>query len=297
MSKLNIMALRHSAFYSPFLMTMAGGFLTQEGLDFDYRVETPDNTVADNIANGQCHLSQSAVATSFAALERGETPDFVHFAQINSRDGFFIAAREADPDFDWGKLVGKRVLVDHFFQPYAMLNYGLHQQGIDLKDIDVIDAGDVQAIDRAFRDGQADYVHMQGPAPQQMERDGVASVVAVVGDAVGPVAFSSLCATRSWLETDEARAFCRAYRQSLNFVIQASADEIAAREQEAGFFPEIERAVLTDTINAYQQLGCWQTDMVIAKDTYENLLDVFLYNGGISQRHLYEDVIVAPPIE
>ena len=289
------MALRHSAFYSPLLMTMAGGFLSQEGLDFDYKVETPDCTVADSIANGHCHLAQSAVATSFAALARGEKPDIVHFAQINSRDGFFIAAREADPSFNWNKLMGKRVLVDHFFQPYAMFKYGLHKQGIDLDAIEIIDAGDVSAIDRAFREGQADYVHMQGPAPQQMQRDGVASVVAVVGDAVGPVAFSSICAHRNWLETQEASAFCKAYQQSLNHVLQASADEIAAKEQEAGFFPEIDRQVLSDTISAYQQLGCWQTDMAISKEAYENLLDVFLYSGAISRRYLYDEAIVTPP--
>jgi len=296
MSKLNIMALRHSAFYSPLLMTMAGGFLAQEGLDFDYKVQTPDCTVADNIADGRCHLAQSAVATSFAALERGEKLEIVHFAQINSRDGFFIAAREPDPAFDWRKLVGKRVLVDHFFQPYAMFKYGLHKQGIDLDDIEVIDAGDVSAIEQAFRQGQADYVHMQGPAPQQMERDGVASVVAVVGDAVGPVAFSSLCASRNWLKTDEASAFCRAYQNSLNHVIHTPAEELAAREHEAGFFPEIDRQVLSDTIRAYQLLGCWQSDMAISEQTYENLLDVFLYSGAISRRHPYNDVIVAPSV-
>lgn len=296
MSKLNIMALRHSAFYSPLLMTMAGGFLRQEGLDFDYKVETPDCTVTDNFISGQCHLAQSAVAASFASLERGEKQDIVHFAQINSRDGFFIAAREDDPSFNWNKLVGKRVLVDHFFQPYAMFKYGLHKQGIELSDIEIIDAGDVSAIDRAFRQGQADYVHMQGPAPQQMQRDGVASVVAVVGDAVGPVAFSSLCANRSWLGTEEAKAFSRAFQQSLNYVLQAPANEIAAKEQEAGFFPEIELQVLSDTISAYKQLGCWQSDMAISKETYENLLDVFLYSGAISRRYMYNEIIVEPPV-
>lgn len=294
MSKLNIMALRHSAFYSPFLMTMAGGFLTEEGLDFEYKVESPECTVAESFANGSCHLAQSAVAASFASLERGETQNLVHFAQINSRDGFFIASRNPDPAFSWQKLVGKRVLVDHFFQPLAMFQYALHQQGIELDDIQAVNAGDVVAIEQAFRDGQADYVHMQGPAPQQMEHDGMASVVAMVGDVVGPVAFSSLCATRDWLKTDQAGAFCRAYQKSLNYVIEAPAKEIASRQQEAGFFPEIDWQVLTDTIDAYQKLGCWQSDMKIPEEAYENLLNVFLFSGSITQRHPYEQVISPP---
>ena len=130
MTQINLMALRHSAFYSPLLMTMAGGFLRAEGLEPSYKVATPDRTVPDSIRDGSCHLAQSAVATSFAALERGEPQDIVHFAQINARDGFFIAARERDENFSWDKLEGKKVLVDHFFQPLAMLKYGLHRQGV-----------------------------------------------------------------------------------------------------------------------------------------------------------------------
>lgn len=295
MSRINIMALRHSVFYSPLLMTMAGGFLRDEGLEPVYVVATPDNTVVDNINNGSCDLAQSAVATSFAELERGDEVNIVHFAQINARDGFFIAAREPDSDFNWNKLCGKKVLVDHFFQPLAMLKYGLQQQGVDYASLDVIDAGDVAAIEAAFRSGEGDYVHQQGPAPQQLEQDGVGYVVAAVGDAVGPVAFSSLCASRQWLETDMASAFMRAYQKSLDYVISAPAEEIAALEFEANFFPGVDREVLVKTVRTYQQLGCWSSDPVISKQSYDNLLEVFLLSGAISKRHAYEKAIVMPP--
>ena len=291
MARINIMALRHSAFYSPLLMTIAGGYLREEGLEPEYKVATPECTVPDSIQNGTCHLAQSAVATSFAGLERGEESNIIHFAQINSRDGFFIAAREPDDAFSWKKLAGKKVLVDHFFQPLAMLKYGLHKQRVDYSSINVIDAGNVDEIEQSFRDGEGDYVHLQGPAPQQMEHDGIGHVVARVGDAVGPVAFSSLCASHEWLKTDMAHAFMRAYKKSLDYVINAPADEIAAREQEAGFFPEIDRQVLTGTIKAYQQLGCWGSDASISQSAYENLLDVFLFSGAISQRYSYDMVV------
>ena len=103
------MVLRHSAFYSPLLLTMAGGFLKEEGLDPSYSVATPEKTVPDSLRNGTCHLAQSAVATSFDELEQGKEIDLVHFAQINARDGFFIAAREQDDSFTWEKLVGKKI--------------------------------------------------------------------------------------------------------------------------------------------------------------------------------------------
>lgn len=295
MSCIHLMALRHSTFYSPLLLTVAGGYLRAEGLEPTYAVATPDRTIAAGIAAGTCHVAQSAVATSFAALERGDPIDIVHFAQINERDGFFLAGRRPEPDFTWDRLRHRRVLVDHFFQPLAMFRYALHRKGVDLAELDVIDAGDVTAIEHAFRAGTGDYVHLQGPVPQQLEHEGIAHVVAAVGDAVGPVAFSSLCTTRAWLATDMARAFMRAYRRALAHALQAPADEIAARLREAEFFPAIDPAVLARTVVAYQRLGCWSLDPAISLAAYERLLDVFLYSGRITRRHPYAAAVAPPP--
>jgi NitT/TauT family transport system substrate-binding protein len=295
MTAIHITALRHSAFYTPLLVTIAGGFLKKAGLEPIYRPASPSRPVVDCLRNGECHVSQSAVATSFADLEEGRVPDIVHFARINSRDGFFLANRHPQPGFTWTDLKGKSVLVDHFFQPLAMFRFALHRNGITLDDIDVIDAGDVTAIEKAFRDGQGEYVHLQGPAPQQLEQDGLAHVVASVGDPVGPVAFSSLCATRLWLETDMARSFMAAYREALAFTVEAPAEELAAIEQGAGFFVEIDRAVLVRTIDAYKSLGTWRTDPIIPESEFERLLDVFQYSNVITRRHDYNSVVVMPP--
>lgn len=292
--KINIMALRHSAFYSPLLYTISGGFLAEEGLEPHYKVATPDKSVFENLADGSVHLSQLAVAGSFPQLERGESPDIVHFAQINQRDGFFLAGRPQDERFDWTQLIGKKVLVDHLFQPIAMFKYALHRLGIEEKYIDIIDAGDVEAMDSAFRAGRADYIHQQGPAPQQLEHEGKAVVLASVGDVIGNVAFSSLCATRSWLETEQAAAFMRAYRKACASLLVTPAVEIA--QNEAKFFPHIDPNILAETIATYQRLGCWSEDPGISDESYNTLLDVFAYNGLISKRHAYEAAIVMPPV-
>lgn len=167
----------------------------------------------------------------------------------------------------------------------------MHKQGVDFSSLDVIDAGDVESIDKAFRDGEGDYVHLQGPAPQQMEKEGIGYVVSAVGDAVGPVAFSSLCASRDWLNTEMAQAFIRAYKKSVEYVMSAPADEIAAAEYEARFFPDIDLQVLANTIKAYQQLGCWEAGARISQLAYDNLLDVFVFSEAINQRYSYDSVI------
>lgn len=291
MTDIYLMALRHSAFYAPYLMSMAGGYLKKAGLKPHYQVQTPDKLVSERLLDGRCHVAQSAVAASFSSLENHQPNAIRHFAQINSRDGFFIAARDSIGSFEWAQLEGKQVLVDHFFQPLAMFKYALHKQGVDWNSLNVIDAGNVEQIDKAFRQGSGDFVHQQGPSPQQLEFDGVAHVVASVGEAIGPVAFSSLCAHKDWLGTDMAEAFYTAYQASLKECQQNSADEIAGQLHGYGFLNEINFAVLSDTIRTYQALGCWNHSGKIDSAEYETLLDVFEYSDQITQRYDYNQLI------
>lgn len=295
MAQLNLMALRHSAFYSPYLMTMAGGHLKQAGFEVNYQVQTPDNLVRDRLLDGSCHVSQSAVAASFATLNNHPVDPIRHFAQINSRDGFFIASRAPCTNFKWQDMAGKTILVDHFFQPLAMFRYALHKQNIKESSLHIIDAGDVNQIDAAFRAGQGDFVHQQGPAPQQLEADGAAHVVASVGDAIGPVAFSSLCAHQNWLSTDMAATFFTVYQQALQQCNEESPQSLARQLQTYGFLKEVDSAVLTSTIATYQALGCWNHQGEIETAEFETLLDVFTHSGLLEQRPRYEQLITQLP--
>lgn len=291
MTQLNLMALRHSAFYSPYLMTMAGGHLKRAGFEVNYQVQSPDNLVHDRLLDGSCHVSQSAVAASFSTLKHSPADPVRHFAQINSRDGFFIASREPYADFNWQDMAGKSILVDHFFQPLAMFRYALHKLNIKESTLHIIDAGDVQQMDDAFRSGQGDFIHQQGPAPQQLEADGVAHVVASVGDAIGPVAFSSLCAHQDWLNTDMASTFFAIYQQTLRQCSEESPQSLARQLQDYGFLTEINFDVLSSTIATYQALGCWNHNGQIGTVEFDALLDVFTYSGLLEQQPRFEQLI------
>ena len=289
---ISIQFTRFSAFYSPLIATIAGGFLKEEGFEPKYSIAPLGKSAIAGLADGSVHVAQSAPSQGFAPLEKGEKPPAVHFAQINEKDGFFITARRPDPKFTWDKLKSGKILVDHGGQPLAMFKYACFKNGLDWKSLPIVDAG-IDKMDQAFRNGTGDYIHQQGPAPQQLEHDGVGHVVASVGEAIGPLAFSSLAATRQWLATDEARRFTRAYRKARAWLIDTPARRIA--EVEASFFPNIHRDVLTQTIATYQKLGCWTRHVEITRPAFEVTLDVFQHAGLITRRHKYEDVIAQPP--
>jgi NitT/TauT family transport system substrate-binding protein len=291
--QISIQFTRFSAFYSPLIATIAGGFLRQEGLEPRHSMAPVGKSAIEAVVAGTAHVCQSAPSQGFGPLEKGQAPPAVHFAQINEMDGFFLTGRAPDPSFTWAKLKDKRVLVDHGGQPLVMFKYACHKRGLDFASIRAINVPSDQ-MDQAFRKGEGDYIHQQGPAPQQLEHDRVGHVVASVGQAIGPCAFSSLAATRAWLATDMARRFMRAYRKARGWLLATPAAKVA--EAEAEFFPDVDPAVLTATIAYYQKLGCWTPHVEITRPAFEATLDIFQHAGLITKRHPYEAVVAAPPV-
>jgi NitT/TauT family transport system substrate-binding protein len=293
LEKIRIQFTLFSAFYSPLISTMSGGFLKAEGLDPEWSVSPPGVSALASLEDGTAHVVQSALSQGFVTLDKGETPSVVHFAQVNEMDGFFLAARHADPAFDWKKLEGAELVTFKGGQPHAMFKYACHKAGIDYAKIKLVTPGGPADIDKAFRAGQGQYVHQQGPFPQQLQADGVGHIVAQVGRQIGPCGFSSLAATREWLQTGMAKTFMRAYRKTRVYMNETPAADIAKAEKP--FFPKIDEAVLADCIATYQKLGCWTPHVEITRAAYEKTLDIFEYNGQLKQRYRYEQVCAAPP--
>jgi NitT/TauT family transport system substrate-binding protein len=293
LEKIRIQFTLFSAFYSPLISAMSGGFLRSEGLDPDWSISPPGVSAIASLADGKAHVVQTALSQAFTPLNEGRTPPAVHFAQVNEMDGFFLTARKADPAFSWKKLEGAEVVTFKGGQPQAMFKYACHRAGIDYAKLKLICPGGPADIDKAFREGQGQYVHQQGPFPQQLQADGIGHVVAQVGPKIGPCGFSSLAATRDWLQTDMAKAFTRAYRKTRAYMNEAPAAAIAKAEKP--FFPKIDEAVLAGCIATYQKLGCWTPHVEITRAAYERTLDVFEYNGLLERRYPYEQVCAAPP--
>ena len=293
MEKINIQFTLFSAFYSPLISAMSGGFLKAEGLDPVWSVAAPGASALTALEDGSAHVVQSALSQGFTTLNKGETPATVHFAQINEMDGFFLTGRNPDTAFNWKKLEGAEVVMFKSGQPLDMFKYACYKAGIDYNKIKPICPGGADAMDKAFRQGQGQYVQQQGPYPQQLKADDVGHIVAQVGKQIGPCGFSSLAATRDWLKTDMAKAFMRAYRKTRIYMNETPAGEIAKAEKP--YFPNVDERVLVECIATYQQLGCWTPHVEITQAAYEKTLDIYEYNGLLKQRYRYDQVCTVPP--
>ena len=293
MDTVHVRFLRYSAFYTPLLLTLAGDALERVGIAATFDRAEGGRTVDAGFADGTVQVAQSAPAVSFRPSVAGAPPVYRHFALMNRNDGFFLAARDASTPFSWRDLEGRSVLVDHFFQPLALFQTALRLKGVDARQVRVIDAGSAAEIERAFREGRGDFVHMQGPAPQQLEAEGLGRVVASIGEATGHVAFSSLCARPEWLETSVARRFVQVYRACRSQASQAAPAWLAA--QVASFLPETSRPALEATIAAYQALGTWSGSDALDAALFERTVDLFVDVGDLTARPQLDDVFAPLP--
>jgi NitT/TauT family transport system substrate-binding protein len=278
--RFRIMASRHSAFYTPLLTSV--NLLREGGHEVSYGVLKQGQRSYALLRDGEIDVMQSAVSSNWPLREQGIEPLPVHFAQINRRDGFFLAARNPEPDFQWKNLEGKTLLADHGLQPLVMLKYALLGNGADWQRIKVVNAGTPEKMEAAFRGGAGDYIHMQAPVA-------CGEIVASAGASTPPVAFSSLCCSRAYQTTESYRTFLAAFKRAKEWSRTAPPEEVAAAE--AAFFPGIAEEVLTEAVARYQKLGTWDEGIEIPRELYEQALNVFQSARAIAWRHRYEEVV------
>ena len=285
---LRLMPTRHSPFYSPFLAVHAAGFLQQEGIESTLRLPADGESTGAVLRRGEVDVIQSAVSAAWTALEKGVTDFPVHIAQINQCDGFVIVGREPDSKFTWQKLDGKTLIADHGHQPLALLRWAAHQNGGDLSRANLLNLGSPPVMEAAFRAGQGDYIHLQGGIPQQMELEGAGCIVAYAGQALAPLAFSSVAAPRAFAESDRLQPFLRAFAKAKAWATQTPPFKVS--QTLSPLFPALRMEALTAAIAACQKLGCWNGDAAIPRADYHEAERAFLWANGIQRAHAYEEV-------
>ena len=190
------------------------------------------------------------------------------------------------------------MIVDHGGQPMAMFKYACFKKGVDVKALSLIDAGSTEKMIAAFRKGDGDYVHLQGPGPQQLEHDGVGHVVAALADASGTCAFSSLAATREWLGDRHGQALHARLPQGARLAAR-HARRRGRQGRGAAYFKDIDpagadRARSPPTRSSATGRRTWRSP----SPPIEAALDIFQHAGLITKRHAYADVVArraAPP--
>ena len=110
MAKVTLSEVAHSIFYAPQYVAIEEGYFEEEGIDLYLETAFGADKVMTALISGGAQIGFMGSEASIYAYVQGNEDYAVNFAQLTQRAGNFLVAREADPDFSWDKLKGKKVL-------------------------------------------------------------------------------------------------------------------------------------------------------------------------------------------
>jgi NitT/TauT family transport system substrate-binding protein len=281
----------HSIFYSPVVVSVLGGYLAAEGLEPTLTTAEQASSIADVLLEGRADVAISGLVRSFDLVNRGG-PHLIHFAAINDRNGFFLLSRTPRTRFAWSDLVGRTVLsYSGAPTPWLCMQAVLRRHGIDPTRVNSVRHLAARDAVVAFRAGDADFLEHGPPLVDELVRDGVGHLVASMGEATGPLAFSSCMTTPDMLVhgRDLLLRFVRGLARAQRWMRDARAAEIA--EAIAPAFPDITADIRLRAVERYARQSTWASHPAITPEGFEALEDILLAGGFIAGRHRFEDLV------
>lgn len=288
---LRVVVAFHSIFYAPLPVAIRGGHFAAEGVEVDPETPALAAGTVDALQSGVADISLSGIMRSFQLVDRGG-PRLVHFAAVNDRNGFFLLSREPRPRFAWPDVAGRTIIsFGGAPTPWLCMQTVLRRHGVDPARVTFRrDLSTPDAI-AAFKARQGDFIEHGPPVIDQLIADGTGHLVASMGEATGPVPFSSLMATPETLtkQRDVLIRFVRGLYRAQRWMAASTAQEIAAVV--APVFGDIEPAVRVTAIERYLRQSTWATDPVLTRAGYETLQEILLSAGFIKKPHPFESLI------
>src|SRR5437016_836964 len=240
---------------------------------------------------GEADVALSGLMRSFDQADRGEAP-LVHFAGVNDRNGFFLLGRQAQPSFGWSDLIGRTVIsFGGAPTPWLCMQSVLRRHGVDPARITFLRGLSTEDAVAAFRARKGDFIEHGPPVVDQLLADGTGHLVASMGDATGPVPFSSFMTTRETLARARERPvrFVRGLARAQRWIAASRASEIAAVIAPA--FPAIDARIRGAAVERYLRQSTWARAPALTRTGFETLQTILLNAGFIKRPHRFEDLI------
>lgn len=100
----------HSIFYAPQYAAIELGYFEEEGIDLTLVNGAGADKVMTALVSGDADIGFMGSEASIYTYAGGAEDYAVNFAQLTQRAGNFLVGHEADENFTWEKLKGKKVL-------------------------------------------------------------------------------------------------------------------------------------------------------------------------------------------
>ena len=282
----------HTPFYAPLAAGVALGHFRDAGLEVTAVAAARfGKATMPALLDGDIQISLGGLMRSFELADRGG-PLVVHFAEVCSRNGFFLLSRQPRPGFRWADLAGRTVL--SFAEaptPWQCMLTVLRAHGVDPAAVRIERERPTPEAVAAFRAGHGDFLEQPQPVVEQLLAEGAAHLVASMGEATGPVPFTSYMTTPEFLrrEPDTVLRFTRAVHRTQRWLAEHDASAIASLIAPA--FADTAPTILERSVARYLRQDTWSRDPLLRRDGYDYLERILISGGLIRRGQRYEDLV------
>jgi NitT/TauT family transport system substrate-binding protein len=291
MRRITVMEPFHSLFYAPPYVGIGLGHFAAEDLEVTMITAAVGGGTVPALLTGAVEISLGGIMRSLDVAER-EGRLLPHFAEVNSRNGFFLLSRQPRPDFKWSDLAGTTVL--SFAEaptPWQCMLTVLRREGVDPATVTIERHRPLAEKVAAWRAGHGDFIETGQPIVEQLLMERAAHLVVSMGNATGPVPFSSYMTTPERLrdDADLILRFTRATYRTQRWMARATPAEIA--RVIAPHFADVPEEIRLRAVSRFARQDTWARDPVIRRESYAYLEQILLDGAFIKHRHRYEDLI------
>jgi len=292
MRRLTVLMPFHTPFYGPLPAGIALGHFRDEGLEITTMSAAAfGKGTMPALIEGDIEISLGGLMRSFELADRSG-PIVVHFAEVCSRNGFFLLSRTPQPGFQWTDLIGRTVL--SFAEaptPWQCMLTVLRKHGVDAGRVRIDRTRPSPEAVAAFRAGHGDFLEQPQPVVEQLIAEGAAHLVVSMGEATGPVPFTSYMTTPAFLkrEPDVVLRFTRAVYRTQRWLSDAPAAEVATVI--GAHFPEIDLAMRERIVARFAKQDTWARDPLLRRAGYDYLQQILQNGGFITKSHRYENLV------
>lgn len=283
----------HSIFYAPQYAAIELGYFEDEGLKLTLVNGAGADKVMTSLIAKEADIGFMGSEASIYTYAGGEQDYAVNFAQLTQRAGNFLVGRQAEPDFQWEDLKGKKVLGGRAGgMPQMVFEYILKKHGIDPKtDLTIDQSINFGLTAAAFTSNDADYTVEFEPFATGLEQTGDGAVVASLGTESGYVPYTAYCARKSFMEQNPQviQKFTNAIQRGLSYVNSHTAQEIA--ETISPQFPETDTATIAVIIDRYKAQDTWKGDTIFSEESFNLLQNILEEAGELPARVPYEELV------
>lgn len=296
-NKINLNEVTHSIFYAPLYVAMNQGYFEDEGLSVSLTNGGGSDTSMSALLTGSADIILAGPETVVYTQQEGVADKPVVFGQLTTCDGSFIVSKENDQDFSLSNLVGETIIGGRQGGLPAMtLQYIIENNGY------TIGTGENEInlrTDVAFNltasvwegDSSVKYCTLFEPTATNIEKEGKGYVVASLGEISGSIPYTCFATKESYLEehSDVAEKFLKAVSRGYDFIVSNDSEIVAE-----ALLPSFEGNTVEElqvAVEQYISISAWSSDMILTEESFNNLMNVMLNAGVITETSNWEDVV------